>query len=121
MKQPIDPKDVRKGDLIRQENVMYGYEALEYRADSDGYARFRGADTYLLDRPEPPFEPYWGMVIQNPNNRKERAIYLPDSPSDQTPWLVNRGDNYTSSYVDTDWARARIAEGWVIVSKQEEK
>lgn len=61
MKTPIDPKDIRKGDLIRLEGRTEGRDstAHEFRAvvngDRDGWVRDR-FNWYLLDRPQPPVE-----------------------------------------------------------------
>jgi hypothetical protein len=53
MKQPIDPKDIRKGDLIRVEKG--NDQALEYRANEHGHTNGWG-HYYLLDRPAPKVE-----------------------------------------------------------------
>lgn len=59
MKEPINPKDIRKGDLIRQECKEYPYRyysAVEYTALYDGHEIELIGDalegTYLLDRPK---------------------------------------------------------------------
>ena len=56
-KTPIEPGDIRKGDLIRKEyRVPLGAKtAFEYLAGSNGdsYASDRG-NYFLLDRPKPP-------------------------------------------------------------------
>lgn len=62
MKRPIDPSEIRKGDLIRAErkkSAEFGESAHEYRAvvdqDNDGWASNK-FNWYLLDRPAPAVE-----------------------------------------------------------------
>ena len=57
MKATIEPKAIRKGDLIRKEYGTVGKtEAIEYRADAegDGFSNSISAAYFLLDRPVPP-------------------------------------------------------------------
>lgn len=63
--QKIEVKDIRKGDLIRCEypQPLGMTVAEEYIAQKDEHKSAYAARYYLLNRPEPPFEPYWGMVI----------------------------------------------------------
>lgn len=58
MKRPIEPADIRKGDLIRweQEPSLVSEYAIEYRATEDGYFQSVTGQHYLLDRPTPPVE-----------------------------------------------------------------
>jgi hypothetical protein len=58
MKRPIEPADIRKGDLIRweQEPSLISEYAIEYRATEDGYFQSVTGQHYLLDRPSPPVE-----------------------------------------------------------------
>lgn len=115
MKQKIDPKDIRKGDLVRyeSEDTRYRTQAVEYKAvcDRDAHRNDSGSH-YLLERPEPPFEPYWGMVIGDKNDNSQRAVYLP-SGEDVYPWLTSGG----ISWLGDDWAKRKLAEGWVVIEK----
>lgn len=74
MKRPIEPADIRKGDLIRVEALRpssqpWGDSAHEFRAAADrddhGWVQTR-FNWYLLDRPEPavelPTEPTLGWM-----------------------------------------------------------
>lgn len=60
MKRPIEPSEIRKGDLIRWEagdNLPYpGYAAVEITADRDGMGMSNVGQHYLLDRPAPPVQ-----------------------------------------------------------------
>ena len=58
VKRPIEPADIRKGDLIRweQEPSLVSEYAIEYRATEDGYFQSVTGQHYLLDRPSPPVE-----------------------------------------------------------------
>ena len=118
MKTPIKPEDIRKGDLIRFEYTppIGILVAEEYIAPKNEYGSGYSASYYLLERPEPPFEPYWGMVIGHPTKFGVRAVYLPNQKGDQTPWLVS-GDE--SSWQTDGWAKQKLAEGWVIIEKPE--
>ncbi len=68
MKRPIEPADIRKGDLIRweQEPSLVSEYAIEYRATEDGYFQSVTGQHYLLDRPTPPVElptePTYGVL-----------------------------------------------------------
>lgn len=54
MKTPIEPSEIRKGDLIRWESG-HSDEAHEYRAECAGHNWIGQSETfYLLDRPTPP-------------------------------------------------------------------
>lgn len=56
-KTPIDPSEIRAGDLIRWEpgaGVMSNYRAVEYKAGCDGQQQQSNGSYYLLDRPTPP-------------------------------------------------------------------
>lgn len=35
-------------------------------------------------------EPYWGMVVGDPNEPREVAVYLPSEQDDWVPWLVTK-------------------------------
>ncbi|VXC06815.1 hypothetical protein [Aeromicrobium sp. 9AM] len=68
MRPPIEPKDIRKGDLIRWESTNRVGTASEWVAQSDGEHPFTG-DYYLLDRPQPvdlPDKPTLGWVTITP-------------------------------------------------------
>ncbi len=59
MKRPIEPADIRKGDLIRweQEPSLISEYAIEYRATEPGYFQSVTGQHYLIDRrPSPPVE-----------------------------------------------------------------
>lgn len=58
MKQPIEPEDIRKGDLIRYENGdLIRFRAGEYRAETDGDTWGPHPGRYfLLDRPKSPVD-----------------------------------------------------------------
>lgn len=124
MKQKIDPKDIRKGDKIRVEGgeETDDFTAMEYVAQHDEHSltsywnTYKLEGYYLLERPEPPFEPYWGMVIGDPDHYDLRAVYIPGSPEDFLPWLGDFGD--AGRWSDT-WAKQRLAEGWVVIEKPE--
>ena len=71
MKQPIEPSEIRKGDLIRWEDDRpagdsNGIGAIEFTAKSDGYEWRENGAHYLLDRPNPvvelPSEPTLGWL-----------------------------------------------------------
>lgn len=124
MKTSIDVKDIRKGDLIR---VEYGYRmykcaAIEYVAECDNeYANPSAGFYYLLERPEPPFEPYWGMVIGHPVNTVKRAVYIPGYEGEFSGWFTN-ADSKTlqvRSWQTNDWVKQKLAEGWVVIEKPE--
>lgn len=113
MKQKIDPKDIRKGDLIRAEYGRVG-EAVEYRASGNG-TRWDAVSThYLLERPEPPFKPLDGMHIQ----RNEDESYYSAVRIDGE-WLAMDPDDRDRHWFGDIWAKQKLAEGWVIIDKQE--
>lgn len=119
MKQQINVEDIKKGDLIQEERPKeFGaiFSAVEFTAGSDGEHFFEEDDTthYLLDRPEPPFEPYWGMVIGDPHLCNRRAVYLPDAETDNWPWLT-----YESGWVTDEWVKKKLAGVWVVIEKPE--
>lgn len=124
MKQKIDPEDILEGDLIRIEEIpgIRKDRAAEYRALEDGDTfgvgpSLAGAVHYLLERPEPPFEPYWGMVIRE-EGTANMAYYLPEEEGRPgTEWILETS-NYVE-YEDNDWAKKKLAEGWVIIEKPE--
>lgn len=121
MKQPIKPEDIKPGDVLRweRETGPGSAYAVEYVASDDllAWSPDEGA-YYLLDRPVPPLEPYWGMMIANPHTA-EKAIYLRDSDEDSYPWVTTEDGSDTDDWETTDWALARLAEGWVIIEKPE--
>ena len=124
-KQKIDPKDIRKGDLIRceYEYPLSGTRAKEYEAQKDGHASGYIATYYLLERPEPPFEPYWGVVIGEPhehhNDGGVKAVYVPTG--DGQNWFSHpeSGGKDCIYYFDDDWAKRKLASGWVVIEKPE--
>lgn len=67
MKTPIEPSQIRKGDLIRKEyEVGNGELALEYRATGDAHGKGGPGQHFPLDRPKPavelPTEPTLGWL-----------------------------------------------------------
>lgn len=68
VKRPIEPSEIRKGDLIRFERLSEGVErAVEFVYENDNYRSSLASGTYyLLDRPAPavelPTEPTWGWL-----------------------------------------------------------
>lgn len=74
-KTPIDPKDIRKGDLIRWEGDPSlgsgGVKVAEYGAEYDGNSWTLSGQHYLLDRPKPPVdlptEPTLGWLSAHTN------------------------------------------------------
>lgn len=118
MKQPIKPEDIKPGDILRweRETGPGSAYAVEYVASDDllGWSPDEGA-YYLLDRPVPPFEPYWGMVIANPHN-SEQAIYIPGDQYDTYSWGYTPDKEYLEEWVSDDWAKKKLAEGWVVIA-----
>ena len=120
----IDAKDIRKGDKIRYDyNNTRGSLAHEYIAASDGERCGMTGQHYLLERPEPPFEPYWGMVIGEPhehhNDGGVKAVYVPTG--DGQNWFSHPelGGKEGIYYFDDDWAKRKLASGWVVIEKPE--
>lgn len=113
MKTPIAVEDIRTGDLIRGEADkpnQYDFTAMEYVADYDEHSlpeRYRVTRHYLLERPEPPFEPYWGMVLGSPLSLQDKAAFLPEHPGDNIPWMSSDG------WHSIKWAKQKLAEGWI--------
>lgn len=122
-KTPIKPEDIREGDLVRWERASKEwspYQVVEYQAVSSGYPWTENpGQHYLLDRPKPPFEPYWGMVIGNPNSIAERGVYSPNRGIDTLPWLVYNESEGQTEWQTNDWAKQKLAEGWVVIEKPE--
>lgn len=118
MKQPIKPEDIQRGDLIRYEYANEYDEAYEIRAGGQNLDPGPGTKLFLLDRPVPPFEPYWGMVIVNPQN-EERAVYVPDGKYDHSPWLATVDGLFNDDAETDSWAKQKLAEGWVVIEKPE--
>lgn len=119
MKTPIEVIDIRKGDLIRFENNPNSEstrKATEYIAPEDKWGWTSMGKHYLLDRPVPPFEPHWGMVIGHPIDFGQRAVYMPHRVNDEDSWLNSEGDDF---WMDDDWAKQKLAEGWVVIEKPE--
>ena len=126
MKQKIDPKDIRKGDLIRFESgdTRYRTQAVEYKAVCDmDTQRHESGTHYLLKRPEPPFEPYWGMTIKHPTEKNSYAMYFPDEWEYREvtgePWVYTVNGEYINSFESNEWAKRKLAEGWVVIEKPE--
>jgi len=122
MKQKIEPADIRKGDLIRWElggpKRGYNVAAVEYLASYERAPwRLHDGTHYLLHRPEPPFEPRWGMVLRHPNSAEERAVYLPLWERDSVPWLVYTFEEH--GWMPTGWGEQKIKEGWFVEEKPE--
>lgn len=118
MKQEIDPKDIRKGDLIRFEydptDTPYA-RAVEYVSSFGGGSPYTNGQYYLLDRFEPPFEPYWGMVIGDPDDISRMAVYIPAGGEKLVGWLCSEG----LKWIGDEAAKQKLAEGWVEIKKPE--
>lgn len=126
MKQKIDRKDIREGDLIREERKSAprgAYHAVEYTALADTFTHASAvdADHYLLERREPPFEPHWGMVIGEPHEHSDdggvKAVYVPTG--DGHNWFSHPEPEGKEGiyYFDDIWAKQKLAEGWVVIEK----
>lgn len=122
MKTPIEVKDIRKGDLIRFESeVSYSQlRNMEYtaRRTGDGLEHYLNipGNYYLLERPEPPFEPYWGMVIGNPVDVTSRAVYIPENTKkSHLGWMISD----KNIYMGNEWAKQKLAQGWAVIEKPE--
>lgn len=118
MKTPIEARDIRQGDLIRNEapSKLFTQRAFEYIAQHEGdTGNLTGKGIlYLLERPQPPFEPYWGMVIADPNSNG-KAAYMPDWERDWNGWAVTYDGSYVEDYGPDEWAKQKLAEGWVVI------
>ena len=125
MKQNIVPDAIRNGDLIRVDvrNGLSGLTAVEYTARHYGDVYVQGdvADFsfYLLDRPKPPVEPYWGMVVGDPSDCVCRAVYCPGHAKDKYGWLTYSGLHEDNNWNSTEWIEEKLAEGWVVIEKPE--
>ncbi|GAA0189650.1 hypothetical protein GCM10008944_01280 [Cytobacillus oceanisediminis] len=89
---PIEPSEIRKGDLIRWENPWKDavLRAVEYRADMPGIGWANGGHHFLLDRPDP----------------------LADFPTDRTVGIVLFADgSYRSGAVLVDAGRDLWVDG----------
>lgn len=125
MKQKIDPKDILKGDKIRVEGgeVADDFTAMEYVAQHDEHSlpsywsTYNVTGYYLLERPEPPFEPYWGMVIRE-EGTANMAYYLPEEEGRPGAEWILETRNYMN-YQDNAWAKKMLSEGWVVIEKPE--
>lgn len=109
----ISAEDIRKGDLIRFEYALTHYEgylrAVEYQAgdDQEPYTVWAGTH-YLLERPEPPFESKDGTVITDPEgNGYYSAVRVGGE------WLGKVKENGGHWHGYDDWAKRKLAEGWV--------
>lgn len=126
-KQKIDPKDIRKGDLIRWERDSpgeYDQRAVEYLSACDGtHWSYNPGQHYLLDRPEPPFEPYWGMVIGEPHEHNNyggvKAVYVPTGDGQNWFSHLELGGMKGLYSFDDGWAKRKLASGWVVIEKPE--
>lgn len=123
-KTPIKPEDIRPGDVIRweRETEPGTYYAVEYVAYGEMQV-WKGEEGthYLLDRPEPPFEPYWGMVIGEPHQNEDgggiKAVYVPTG-DDQNWFSHAEPDGLPGIYYFTDkWAKEKLASGWVEIKE----
>ena len=90
MKKEINAEDIRTGDTIRLEYLSDKGtpRAVEYVAEVDGTEEHGGVPykLFLLSRPRP-----WGMVIGDPRQASQRAVYIPHHQRDATPWLTQDG------------------------------
>lgn len=118
MKKRIEPSEIKPGDVIRWEATdpdeceMY---ALEYRAgNGNNKGSARAGTHYLLERPEPPFEPKDGMHIQRDKGDSYYSAVRIDGE-----WLALDPDQRHRHWFGDDWAKEKLAEGWVIIEKPE--
>lgn len=121
MKQKIDPKDIRKGDLIRAEYQDRFYDeedlprkvAVEYVAgtEEDPHRLLVLATYYLLDRPVPPFEPKDGMRIQRHDDSYYTGVRIGGD------WLAKDNIESDMHWFSDDWAKRKLAGDWVVIEK----
>lgn len=123
MKTPIAVEDIRKGDLIRveyPEGETYARRtATEHRAEHTGETLYcpDGSQVFLLERPEPPFEPHWGMRIQHPH-ALANAIYVPyDYDNGHNTWALTTDGEFLNEFMDDEWAKQKLAEGWIEIKE----
>lgn len=114
MKTPIAVEDIRKGDLIRWEGE--NESASEFRTRMTGgdaiYGALPGGSNFLLERPEPPFEPKDGALIVKPgSDNYYTAVRIAGG------WM-GKDDKSTGHWhgVD-DWAKKKLAEGWIEIKE----
>lgn len=117
-KTPIKVKDIRKGDLIRgvaDKPDRHDFTAMEYVADYDEHSlpeRYNVTRYYLLERPEPPFEPKDGTLIQIPGEGtyysavRIKGEWMGKVPLESGHW--HGGDK---------WAKKKLAEGWIEIKE----
>ena len=128
---PIKPEDIRKGDKVRVEGgdpEHDNFTALEYTASYDKHSlpfywrTYNAAGYYLLNRPAPPLEPYWGLVITGNPLSGHRAIYSPSYEYDSAPWVSTSYEGVRDEdwdWCSNEWAKQKLAEGWTILEKPE--
>ena len=118
---PIKPEDIRKGDKIRVEGgdpAADEFTAMEYTASYDKHdlpyhwRTYDATGYYLLDRPEPPFEPKDGtIIVKDVVDQYYAAVRL------QGEWMGNVPNTKLGWHGFDDWAKARIEEGWTILAR----
>ena len=111
----IDVGDIRKGDKIRYDyNNTRGSLAHEYIAASDGERCGMTGQHYLLERPEPPFEPKDGMHIQHEENDPYYSGVRINGW-----WLALDKEERSRHWFNDTWAKEKLASGWVVIEKPE--
>lgn len=106
----IDVKDIRKGDLIRFEYAEKrspgGSSAVEYTSSEDAFPySVRAGHHYLLERP---FELKDGTVITDPDsNGYYSAVRIGGE------WLGKVPENTNHWHGFDNWAKKKLAKGWV--------
>lgn len=109
----ISVEDIRKGDLIRFEYAEVGTSrsvtAVEYTSSEDAFPYTgRAGHHYLLERPAPPFEPKDGTGITDPGgNEYYSAVRIGGE------WLGKVKENDRHWHGSDDWAKQKLAEGWI--------
>lgn len=121
-KQPINPEDIRAGDLIRQEDDTkdLGVQtrhltAVEFRASSDGYLFWhRSHPAFLLDRPvKLPTKPY-AVVAPKPCDASLEPPFVLDV-TDCAGLVWFQGSVETPDEV----VESAIRDGWRVVYEGE--
>jgi hypothetical protein len=107
MKQPIEPSEIRKGDLIRWESDVVDENAEEWRSRHDQPPYRAWGQHYLLDRPtapavELPTEPSLGWLTYAGSTifGTFRRFKAGDAHLDSMKWEATevRGDDPHNSY-----------------------
>lgn len=115
MKQKIKSKDIRPGDIIREERDSADnptFLALEYVAQA--HWKYASNYTYyLLERPEPPFKPKDGTIIVKNDDCYYVAVRI------MGEWMGKDPHKVGHWHGKDEWAKQRLAEGWKILETSE--